>query len=74
MVISLQEVLGDRGMDTHSLLTESEVIALCLKKIEAWHGVNKLDINSLTPIDGHDHQIFNELHCSLVTSTIFVRC
>jgi hypothetical protein len=34
MVISLQEVLGDRGMDTHSLLTESEVIALCLKKLK----------------------------------------
>jgi hypothetical protein len=29
---------------------------------------------SLTAIDGHVRQFFNELHCSLVTSTIFVRC
>jgi hypothetical protein len=31
-------------------------------------------VNSLTPIDGHDHQFFNELLCSLVTSPIFVYC
>jgi hypothetical protein len=31
-------------------------------------------LNSLTAIDGHDHQLANELLCSLVTSTIFVRC
>jgi len=31
-----------------------------------------MGVNSLTPIDGHDHQLFNEVHCSLVISTIFV--
>jgi hypothetical protein len=32
------------------------------------------DLNSLAAIDGHDRQLINELLCSLVTSTIFVRC
>jgi len=31
-------------------------------------------VNSLTAIDSHDRQLINELLCSLVTSTIFVRC
>jgi hypothetical protein len=31
-------------------------------------------INSLTAIDGHDRQFFNKLLCSLVTSTLLVRC
>ena len=29
-------------------------------------------VNRITAIDNHDHQLFNELHCSLVTSPIFV--
>ncbi len=37
-------------------------------------GVAHCMVNSLTPIDGHDRQFFNELLCSLVTSPIFVRC
>ena len=33
-----------------------------------------LPLNSLTAIGGRDRQFFYELLCSLVTSTIFVRC
>ena len=30
--------------------------------------------NSLQAIDAHERQLINKLLCSLVTSTIFVRC
>ena len=36
--------------------------------------VDKLVLNSLTPMGARERPPFNELLCSLVTSPIFVRC
>ena len=35
--------------------------------------MNPLSLNSLTAIDGHDRQYFNELHSTVVSRQIFIR-
>ncbi len=58
------------GASTTSHMEPSDILNLCVY----WCIFFQKILNSLTAIDCHDSQIFNELLCSLVTSLIFVRC